>query len=239
MNLRLYLLLCQIYVHILFIVGLVLLPLIVSIPVIVVCQIIFVGLCGTVFYHRVVTHKNPIKSWIEKTLLLLSWIGASGSALGWAGTHRMHHRYSDTERDPHSPKYIGVLKTYWWSSGTASVVRYVPDLLRKPLYLFQHNHYFKVLISLHIAGIALLPLTLYWAILIAPAFLMWFAGSMINVTGHDSNGPRNTASSGLLFAGEGWHKNHHEQPANPSFRHPADWGYAIYNMIKLKHDQKT
>ena len=106
MDLRISLLITQIYIHIIFFAGLVLLPLSFSLPTIIVCQIIFVGLCGTVFYHRVVTHKHAIKPIIEKVLIFLSWIGASGSAIGWAGTHRMHHKYSDTIQDPHSPKHI-------------------------------------------------------------------------------------------------------------------------------------
>jgi fatty-acid desaturase len=144
----------------------------------------------------------------------------------------MHHRWSDTERDPHSPKHSGILKTYWWSSGDSSVVRYIPDLLRKPLYVFQHNHYFKVLIALHILGALTLPLVLYWALLVAPAFLMWFAGSMTNVFGHDAVGPRNSTLLGLAFAGEGWHKNHHDNAASTQFHPTLDWGGKIYNWIK-------
>ncbi len=32
-------------------------------------------------------------------MILLSWLGATSSALAWAGVHRKHHRYSDTEKD--------------------------------------------------------------------------------------------------------------------------------------------
>lgn len=231
MDLRQSLLLTQIYAHILFVIGLFSLPLWYTIPVIIVCQIIFVGLCGTVFYHRVVTHKNPVSERMERFLLLLSWVGASGSALGWAGTHRAHHRYSDTERDPHSPQHIGVVRTYWWSSGNTNIVRFVPDLLRKPWYVFQHNHYFKVLLGLHIIGLLVLPFALYWAILITPAFLMWFAGSTVNVFGHDSNGPVNSNFWGWLHAGEGWHKNHHDNAASVDFHPRWDWGGYIYRLI--------
>lgn len=231
MDLRLSLLLSQIYAHVLFIIGLFTLPLWYSIPVIVVCQIIFVGLCGTVFYHRVVTHKNPVSERMERFLLFLSWIGCSGSALGWAGTHRAHHRWSDTERDPHSPQHHGLWKTYWWSSGDTNIVRLVPDLLRKPLYVWQHNNYFRVLLAVHLLAVLILPFALYWALLITPAFLMWFAGSTINVWGHDSNGPVNRALLGFLHGGEGWHKNHHDAAGNPQFHQRWDWGGYIYRLI--------
>ena len=232
MDLRISLLITQIYIHIIFFAGLVLLPLSFSLPTIIVCQIIFVGLCGTVFYHRVVTHKHAIKPIIEKVLIFLSWIGASGSAIGWAGTHRMHHKYSDTIQDPHSPKHIGKLKTNWWSSGTERAIRFVPDLLRKQLYLFQHQHYFKVLFLFHAIILLTCSLPIYWMLCITPAFCMWFAGSMTNIFGHNDNGPVNNSLMGYAFAGEGWHKNHHDFGSASKFNKNGDWGYMIYKLIK-------
>src|SRR5690348_8594727 len=113
MNFRNMLFLSQVAIHLCFLIGIFFVPLWVSIPAIIISQIIFVGACGTVFFHRVVAHKNAINPVIEKILILLSWIGVSGSALAWAGTHRKHHRYTDTEKDPHSPEHMGALRTYW------------------------------------------------------------------------------------------------------------------------------
>ena len=235
MNFKLQLLIAQIYIHLAFLGGLVYLPFAFSIPIIIFCQIIFVGLCGTVFYHRVVAHKNPVRPWIEKTLLLLSWIGVSGSAVAWAGTHRKHHRFTDTDRDPHSPMHHGIIKSYWYSSGNEDIIRYVPDLIRNKWYVFQHKYYFQALFGLHLIAVFVLPLQIYWACLIVPGFLMWFAGSTINVFCHDKNGSKNLSLLGFLHGGEGWHKNHHEEPANPNFRHPADWGYKLYNIIRAQN----
>jgi stearoyl-CoA desaturase (delta-9 desaturase) len=228
------LLLIQIYAHILFLVGLVLLPATISIPTIIISQIVYVGVCGTAFFHRTVSHKNAINPIIEKILILLSWVGMSGSAMAWAGTHRKHHRYSDTEKDPHSPKHHGIIKTYWYSSGAGDIMRYVPDLLRQPWYLFQHKYYFKGLLVLHVLGILFLSFTYYWALLIVPAFLMWFSGSLINTCCHDDKGPINVSILGYFSAGEGWHKYHHEQPANSSFRHWADWGGHLHKLMSVK-----
>lgn len=232
MDPRYTLLMVQLYIHALFVVGVVMLPMSITIPTIVLAQAVFVGLCGTVFYHRVVTHKNPIHPLIEKVLLFLSWIGASGSAIGWAATHRMHHKYSDTPKDPHSPKYLGRLKTYWWSSATKRSVKFVPDLLRKPLFVWSHQNYFLGLLLYHAVVLLLCPLTVYWMLCIVPGFLMWFAGSMTNVFGHDEHGPVNNSFMGYLFAGEGWHKNHHDRGSSPQFNDSGDWGYLIYKLIK-------
>ena len=44
---------------------------------------------------------------------VLAWIGCMSLQKGplwWAAHHRNHHRFSDTERDVHSPK-----RGFWWS----------------------------------------------------------------------------------------------------------------------------
>lgn len=227
----------QLYIHAAFLIGLVLIPVDMILPSLIISHIIYVGLCGTVFYHRIVTHRNKINDKLSKFLMLLSWLGASGSLIGWAGTHRKHHTFSDTERDPHSPKYLGYIKTYWWSSGGNDIVKFVPDLLRNPWYLWQHKNYFNVLFLAHGLGLIFLPWAWYWCIMIVPGFLMWFGGSMTNCFSHNKQGPNNNILLGLLFGGEGWHKNHHNDPANASFGHRLDWGNWIYKLITYRKSQ--
>jgi stearoyl-CoA desaturase (delta-9 desaturase) len=223
----------QVYIHILFIAGLVIFPWYITIPAIILSQIVYSGLCGTVLFHRVTTHKNPINPVIEKILILLSWLGATSSALAWSGAHRKHHRYSDTDKDPHSPIKMGKFRAYWQlSKNDSDIIRYVPDLLRKPWYLFQHKHYFIVLYAIHILGFILLPLQVYWMLLIVPGFLMWFTGSMVNCLCHGPAGPLNNAILSVLLVGEGMHLNHHEEPSNPDFRDSTDWGYKLYTLVK-------
>lgn len=223
----------QLYIHTIFMVGLVMLPWYVTIPTLIIGHIVFVGFCGTVFFHRIVTHKNRVNPVAEKILLGLSWLGGVSSAIAWAGVHRKHHRFSDTSKDPHSPKYLGKLRTYCQlSDNDSDAIKYVPDLLKKPLYVFQHRHYFQVLGAIHLIGVFVLPFQLYWMLLIVPAFLMWFVGSMVNIFGHNANGSKNSLLLGILSAGEGWHRNHHDEPGNYSFRHSLDWGQYLYRIVK-------
>ena len=232
MNFRLILLISQIYIHILFFYGLYNFSATFTIPVIVVSHIIFSGICGTVFFHRVVAHKNSIKPIYENLLLAISTIGLSGSALAWVATHRMHHRYSDTIRDPHCPKYNGLLKTYFYSSADSSSIRYVVDLLKDKRYTLQHKYYFHINIVYHTLLFVMLPFHLYWMACIVPGFVMWFTGSIINCFSHNSSGPTNNDILGFLFAGEGWHKNHHLHASNPQFNIKYDWGYKFYTLLK-------
>lgn len=62
----------------------------------------------TFFLHRYGAHRQftMSKGW-ERFFYLLTYISQGSSFLvprGYAILHRMHHAYSDTERDPHSPE---------------------------------------------------------------------------------------------------------------------------------------
>src|ERR1041385_4568964 len=64
----------------------------------------------TFFQHRYASHKmfkmNPF--W-EKTFYFCTFITQGASFLNpraYAIMHRMHHAYSDTEKDPHSPHFF-------------------------------------------------------------------------------------------------------------------------------------
>jgi stearoyl-CoA desaturase (delta-9 desaturase) len=225
------------YIHALFFIGLFIVPWEIAVIGIIVSQIIYVGFCGTSFFHRIVAHKNYINPVTEKIMIILSWVGLSGSAIAWAGTHRKHHRFSDSEKDPHCPIHQGKLKAYWYSSGSSDIVKYIPDLLRKDWYRFQHNYYFRVALLAHLLGWIFLPFTAYWLLLVVPAFLMWFAGSTINIFCHDRTGPKNLKFLGLLHAGEGWHKNHHTDPKSIDFGHRFDWGKYTYRILSWKTNE--
>lgn len=63
--------------------------------------------CQTFFLHRYAAHKQFTMSrgW-ERFFYLLTYFTQGSSFLdprGYAILHRMHHAYSDTEKDPHSP----------------------------------------------------------------------------------------------------------------------------------------
>ena len=68
-------------------------------------------------YHRYFAHKQwRTNKIVEVLLLYLGLLCGGRSALTWAGVHRMHHRYADTDKDPHSsnnyPWYV-ILFSLW------------------------------------------------------------------------------------------------------------------------------
>jgi stearoyl-CoA desaturase (delta-9 desaturase) len=61
-------------------------------------------------YHRYFAHRSFKTSRLFQFCLgLLSQTSAQCGVLWWAEKHRQHHRYSDTDRDVHSPRRHGLL----------------------------------------------------------------------------------------------------------------------------------
>ena len=58
-------------------------------------------------FHRGIAHKgltmNPIVELVGK---FFASMGGTGSPISWVLIHLAHHRYSDTDKDPHSAKDI-------------------------------------------------------------------------------------------------------------------------------------
>ena len=72
----------------------------------------------TFFLHRYGAHKmfTMSKGW-EKFFYLFTWITQGSSYLNpraYAVMHRMHHAYSDTDKDPHSPLFFKEVFTMMW-----------------------------------------------------------------------------------------------------------------------------
>src|SRR5208337_5628587 len=66
--------------------------------------------CQTFFLHRYAAHKmfTMSKFW-ERMFYIATFITQGSSFLNpraYAIMHRMHHAYSDTEKDPHSPHFF-------------------------------------------------------------------------------------------------------------------------------------
>jgi stearoyl-CoA desaturase (delta-9 desaturase) len=200
----------------------------------------------SVGFHRLLSHKSfETKRIFEMIAILAGTYGLVGSSLAWVNTHRTHHRFTDKQKDPHSPFVLGFVKAQWLSmfSSPASV-RYVPDLLRDKFQIFLHKKYY--LIHLLIATILSLMFGLkgmmtYYAV---PACLLWNMGSLVNTICHSRFGYRNYETKdrsvnnpifGLLVFGEGWHNNHHGDPKNKKFSrkwYEVDLSYAIIRLIK-------
>ena len=75
------------------------------------------GVGITLGYHRLLTHRSfKVPKWLEYFLAVMGSLACQGGPITWVTAHRIHHAYSDDDKDPHSPvrgffgpTWVGVL----------------------------------------------------------------------------------------------------------------------------------
>ena len=188
-------------------------------------------------YHRLLTHRGyKTPKPVEYFLSLCGTLAVEGGPANWVVTHRIHHRFSDQEGDPHSPRDGG-----WWAHmgwilvgraqehPPAVLNRYAPDLMRDRFQSWLNRLYIWPIVAVGLGLYALggwpfltwglclrVVLGLHATWLVNSATHMW--GSRRFATRDDS---RNNWWVAWLTFGEGWHNNHHAHPT--SARHGLAW----------------
>ena len=63
------------------------------------------GIGVTVGAHRLWTHRSYKATWpLRLYLMVMNCFAAQNDILEWARDHRVHHKYSETDADPHNAK---------------------------------------------------------------------------------------------------------------------------------------
>jgi stearoyl-CoA desaturase (delta-9 desaturase) len=204
---------------------------------------------GTVIYHRLLSHRSfSSPRWFTILGSIIGSLGGNGSGLAWAAVHREHHRFTDRDRDPHCPHRRGVLWTQFASFMHNPNIRYVPDLLRDRVQVKIHEFYWAINFIYILALLSIDHRSIFYAYFV-PALFTWHAGSFINTLGHMSgytnysisDTSKNNIFTGYLVGGEGWHNNHHADPANARFGRrwwEFDLGYLIIKLIRIDNENK-
>tara|TARA_B110000977_G_C10991319_1_gene460011 strand:+ start:131 stop:628 length:498 start_codon:yes stop_codon:yes gene_type:complete len=130
--------------------------------------------------------------------------------IGWIASHRMHHTYSDGPKDPHAAKHIGFWKVLFTTWDINSIPpKFAKDLYKNPRLVFFHRHYIKILIAHNIISFIISPY--FWVAYAVVPFVFAKVGfGLLNTIGHRSEGGANVPWLNLFIAGEGYHKNHHD-----------------------------
>ena len=151
---------------------------------------------------------------------------AQKGVLWWAGHHRWHHRYSDTEEDLHSPMRFG----FWWShvgwilSDTydRTELNLIRDFAKYPELRWLDRHFLVPPVTLAVT----LFLLGGWGALVWGFFLstvlLWHGSFTVNSLAHlfgrrrypTADTSRNNWLLALITLGEGWHNNHHHYMAS-------------------------
>jgi len=199
-------------------------------------------------FHRLFSHKGfEVSKFMKRFILFWGTIAVQGSAILWVGIHRgAHHRHSDTDLDPHSPKHgfwhSYILWMFTLKEGEVSV-RQVPDLLRDTDMVFTHKYYSEILWIIY-GIVALISFDLFLYLLILPALITLHVFCLqTSVVHYEKLGYRNyeTKDSSanipwlfLLTQGECWHNNHHGDPKNPNYGGRRWWELdPTYFVIRL------
>lgn len=165
---------------------------------------------ASILLHRHYCHKQfKVPKWFEWLGLSMLMIACIKSPIGWIASHRMHHAYSDTAKDPHSAKHVGfwkVLLTTW--DIPRIPIRFAKDLYKNNALVFFHKHWFKILIAVWIITFMISPY-FFIAFALVPFIFAKVGFGLLNTLGH-SDGPSNKAWINIFIAGEGYHKEHHE-----------------------------
>ena len=174
--------------------------------------------------HRYYSHKSfEFKNlFLKNVFTIIALLAGRGSVLGWTYIHRIHHAYSDTDIDPHSPKLLGFklfgFGQYKKLEENNMKLFLVKDLMT-PEHLFYHKYYFVLLITF-ITVLGSINLSLLYFTYVLPCVLVHISQNLFNYFGH-TNGYRNFVTKDNstnnfwlfpLILGECWHNNHHHNP---------------------------
>lgn len=185
----------------------------------------------TVGLHRLFCHAafRTSRLW-HVVLAYVGTLAVYGSSIQWAGMHATHHKFSDTENDPH---YSGWRYLFWKKNRrTTFNRRVVSRLYREPLHRFLHNWYAVIIGSTIVALGLISPSALVFCYL-APLGWLHFVGSAHQVFAHDDKGPKDQwYLEFLLFTGGEWlHKHHHDHQRDKRFG-KFDFGSHFVNLIE-------
>ncbi|PSS07511.1 Palmitoyl-monogalactosyldiacylglycerol delta-7 desaturase [Actinidia chinensis var. chinensis] len=195
------------------------------------------GLLGiTLSFHRHLSHRSfKLPKWLEYFFAYCGVQALQGSPIDWVSTHRYHHQFCDSERDPHSP-----LEGFWfshmsWLFDTNTIIERcgkpnnVGDLEKQPFYRFLRSTYVVHPIALAVLLYAMggFPF-IVWGMgvrIVWVYHITWLVNSACHVWGKQAwdtgDLSRNNWWVALLAFGEGWHNNHHAFEF--SARHGLEW----------------
>lgn len=212
----------------------------------------------TFFQHRYAAHRafTMSKGW-ERFFFLFSYITQGSSYLSpWAYgvMHRMHHAYTDTKDDPHSPAFDSNIFAMMWrtkkvytdilykkTAVEAKFTKNVPQWW--PFDLWANGYVSRLLwIGLY-TSLYIVFAPYWWLFLLLPfhfamgplhgVIINWFAHKYGKVNFTSDNTSKNLFKLDLLMMGEGYHNNHHAYPSRINFAVKAGEVDFCYPVIKI------
>nr|XP_022919344.1 acyl-CoA Delta(11) desaturase-like [Onthophagus taurus]XP_022919345.1 acyl-CoA Delta(11) desaturase-like [Onthophagus taurus]XP_022919347.1 acyl-CoA Delta(11) desaturase-like [Onthophagus taurus]XP_022919348.1 acyl-CoA Delta(11) desaturase-like [Onthophagus taurus] len=205
--------------------------------------------CGA---HRLWSHKSyKAKTPLKILLVIMQTLAFQNSAIEWARDHRVHHKFSETNADPHN-----ATRGFFFSHVGWLLTRRHPDVKEKgkgvdisdltsdPILRFQQKHYVPLMIFTSFVLPTVLPMYLWnegfvnaWVLNLLRYCLglniTWLVNSVAHMFGDKPYdkfiNPGENFSVALLALGEGWHNYHHTFP----------WDYKTSELGKYSTNMST
>ncbi len=212
----------------------------------------------TFFQHRYSAHGSfkMTKGW-ERVFYVIAYITQGSSYMsprGYAIMHRMHHAYTDTSLDPHSPSYSKNIFAMMWrtrniykdivNGKTEVEARFLKNLPDWPAFDRWADSYVSRLlwVGAYIAFFVAFA-TSPWLYLLLPVVLGMgvFHGAIINWFAHKygyinfklKNTSENLFRVDFLMLGESYHNNHHKHPSSVNFGYKWHELDPVYYIIRF------
>lgn len=207
------------------------------------------GLGITAGAHRLWAHRSYKATWQLRIILgIFQTIAFQNHIYEWARDHRVHHKFSETDADPHNAK-----RGFFFSHVGWLLVRKHPDVKRKGkvvdmsdlekdfVVVFQRRYYLILMPLLTFIIPTLVPVYLWnedpwmawyctvfrWVLSLNCTWLVNSAAHMWGNKPYDKNiSPSENISVAILAYGEGFHNYHHVFPYD--YR-AAELGDYIFN----------
>ena len=201
------------------------------------------GVGVTLGFHRLLTHRSfKTPRWFEYVVTVCGCLAWQGGPANWVGMHRLHHRHSDDDLDPHSPKHgftwAHILWTLHRDYEGLPLKTAAMDLLRRPGMRWLNKLFWVPQLLLTallfglgwwIGGVWLGLSWVVWGVAVRTVYVFhttWFVNSASHTWGYQNYGDTGEHSTNLwwvalLTFGEGWHNNHHAHPRSAA--HGLRW----------------
>jgi len=194
------------------------------------------ALMTTVALHRLFVHATyKCSRFWHWTLGTLSCLTMTSSPLQWAVAHYTHHKYSDTEKDPHNNKLAQIFGLAYFTKDEYDFTR-ARRLMRDEMHTTLHKYYMLVhaawvCVWFSIAGVE----GVYFGWLLPITAWMW-AGAIHTRYSHRDGRPVNMHwLFGFVYLGEHLHLLHHDESFHINYAtEPGqmDVGYHFIRMIR-------
>ncbi|XP_025192204.1 acyl-CoA Delta(11) desaturase-like isoform X2 [Melanaphis sacchari] len=220
--------------------------------------------------HRLWSHRAFKATWqLRLIIIILNTIAFQNSVYEWARDHRLHHKYTDTNADPHNSNRGLFFSHVGWllCRKHPDVIEKgrtidVSDLLADPFVAFQKKYFWFLITWACFIIPTLIPVYFWgetwrnsWYVAVLLRYVLTLNGIwLINSAAHAWGGkpydrsikPTQNLGVAIMSVGEGWHNYHHVFPQDYKAAELGNYKFNfttafidLFAKIRWAYDLKT